>query len=68
MDRAYTVHVALILVGFTGEMHLHKPRLCMYAAYPEGYNTIFMLNSYEHEISFANKYENVKKCWHFHIY
>ena len=27
-----------------------------------------MLNSAEHEIFSANKYENANNCWHFHIY
>ena len=35
---------------------------------PRGYNTFFMLNSAEHEIFSANKYENSNKSWHFHIY
>ena len=33
-----------------------------------GYKTFFMLNSAEHEIFSANKYENANNCWHFHIY
>ena len=33
-----------------------------------GYKTFFMLNSAEHEIFSANKYENANKNWHFHIY
>ena len=28
----------------------------------------FVLNSAEHEIFSANKYENANYCWHFHIY
>ena len=35
--------------------------------WPRGYKTFFMLNSAEHEIFFANKYENANS-WHFHIY
>ena len=35
---------------------------------PRGYKTFFMLNSAEHEIFSANKYENANKSWHFHIY
>ena len=27
-----------------------------------------LLNIAEHEIFFANKYENANFCWHFHIY
>ena len=27
-----------------------------------------MLNSAEHEIFSASKYENANYCWHFHIY
>ena len=34
----------------------------------QGYKTSFMLNSAEHEISFANKYENANYCWHILIY
>ena len=34
---------------------------------PQGYKTVFMLNSAEHEIFSANKYENVNNSWHFHI-
>ena len=33
-----------------------------------GYKTSFMLNSAEHEIVSANKYENANNSWHFHIY
>ena len=33
-----------------------------------GYKTFFMLNSAEHEIFSANKYENANNNWHFHIY
>ena len=40
-----------------------------------GYKTFFMLNSAEHEILNAHKYENIKKLglfsahsWHFNIY
>ena len=32
------------------------------------YKTFFMLNSAEHEIFSANKYENANNSWHFHIY
>ena len=35
--------------------------------WPRGYKTFFMLNSAEHEIFSANKYENANNCWHFHI-
>ena len=35
---------------------------------PWGYKTFFMLNSAEHEIFSANKYENANNSWHFHIY
>ena len=35
---------------------------------PEVIKTSFMLNSAEHEIFSANKYENANKSWHFHIY
>ena len=35
---------------------------------PRGYETFFMLNSAEHEIFSANKYENAINSWHFHIY
>ena len=34
----------------------------------QGYKTFFMLNSADHEIFSANKYENGNYCWHFHIY
>ena len=33
-----------------------------------GYKTFFMLNSAEHEMFSANKYENANNSWHFHIY
>ena len=29
---------------------------------------LFHVNSAEHEISSANKYENANNSWHFHIY
>ena len=49
---------------------------------PRGYKAVFMLNSAEHEIFSANKYENANSSeifsankyenannsWHFHIY
>ena len=36
---------------------------------PRGYKTFFfILNSVEHEIFSANKYENANNSWHFHIY
>ena len=35
---------------------------------PQGYKTFFMLNSAEHEIFSANKYENANNSWHFYIY
>ena len=36
--------------------------------WPRGYKTFFMLNSAEHEIFSAYKYENANNSWHFHIY
>ena len=33
-----------------------------------GHKTFFMLNSAEHEIFSANKYENANNSWHFHIF
>ena len=36
--------------------------------WPRGYKTFFMLNSVEHEIFPAQKYENAKNCWHFNSY
>ena len=36
--------------------------------WPRGYKILFMLNSAEHENFSANKYENAKLSWHFHIY
>ena len=35
---------------------------------PRGYKTFFMLNSAEHEIFPANKYENANNSWHFNIF
>ena len=35
---------------------------------PRVYKTLFMLNSAEHEIFSANKYENAVNSWHCHIY
>ena len=35
---------------------------------PRGNKTFFMLNSAEHEIFSANKYENANNSWHFYIY
>ena len=37
-------------------------------SWSRGYKTFFMLSSAEHEIFSANKYENAKNSWHFHIY
>ena len=39
-----------------------------FATRPQGYKTFFTLNSAEHEIFSANKYENANNSWHFHIY
>ena len=35
---------------------------------PKAYKTVFMLNSAEHKIFSANKYEKANNSWHFHIY
>ena len=35
---------------------------------PRGYKFFFLLNSAEHDIFSANKYENANNSWHFHIY
>ena len=35
---------------------------------PQGCKTFFMLNSSEHKILSANKYENANTNWHVHIY
>ena len=34
----------------------------------QGYKAFFMLNSAEHELFYANHYENANNSWHFHIY
>ena len=44
------------------------PSLSTHMIRPRGYKTFFMLNSAEHEIFSANKYENANNIWHFHIY
>ena len=36
--------------------------------WPRGSQTFLMLNSAEHEIVSANKYENANNSCHFHIY
>ena len=43
--------------------HSHR-----YTTRPRGYKFVFMLNSAEHEIFSANRYENANNSWHFHIY
>ena len=49
--------------------HSEDPALGLHCLLrPRGYKTFFMLNSAEHEIFSANKYENVNNSWHFHIY
>ena len=35
---------------------------------PKVIKPFFMLNSAEHNIFSANKYENANNSWHFHIY
>ena len=40
----------------------------IFGARPQDYKTFFMLNSAEHEIFSANKYEDANNGWHFHIY
>ena len=47
---------------------LYKMRPVKNLISPGGYKTSFMLNSAEHEIFSANKYENANNSWHFHIY
>ena len=43
--------------------------LKMYAQlWARSYKTFFMLNSAEHEILNAHKYEKANNCWHFDIY
>ena len=39
--------------------------VCFFLSWPRGYKTFFMLNSAEHEIFSANKYENASYCWHY---
>ena len=39
--------------------HISKPR---------SYKTCFMLNSADHEIYPAHKYQNANNCWHYNIY
>ena len=46
----------------TVRLHLHR------LFRPQGYKTFFMLNSAEHEIFSANKYESANLSRHFHIY
>ena len=41
--------------------------LCRWAG-PKVKKLFFMLNSAEHEIFSANKFENANNSWHFHIY
>ena len=64
-----------VIVAFTGYLHLHVfiPRSpTVYCSPsrpgPEVIKLFFMLNSAEHEIFSANKYENANNSWHFHIY
>ena len=45
-----------------------QSRTTIHASWARGYKTFFMLNSAEHEIFSANKYENANNSWHFHIY
>ena len=64
--RILTVHL-----HNTGRYRANSKNLalmCVCANWPRGYKTFFMLNSAEHEIFSANKYENANNSWHFHIY
>ena len=40
----------------------------LYINQAPSYKTFFMLNSAEHVIFSANKYENANNSWHFYIY
>ena len=51
-------HLYSLLYLSLNYLTAQAPRICFF----------FMLNSAEHEIFSANKYENANNCWHFHIY
>ena len=59
---------------YTRKWLIRAKRKCFFGIYgprktgPWGYTTFFMLNSAEHEIFSAHKYENANYCWNFHIY
>ena len=53
----------MMYAGNKGSDQLAGLQVC-----PRGYKKIFMLNSAEHEIFSANKYENANYSWHFHLY
>ena len=44
------------------------PTTCMLIKHPMMIMVMMMLNSAEHEIFSAHKYENDNNSWHFHIY
>ena len=48
--------------------HMHMKTKIKYMKSGPEVIKLFVLNSAEHEIFSANKYENVNNCWHFHIY
>ena len=56
------------MYGFTERIIDFSDTLCGRTARPRSYKTFFMLNSAEHEIFSANKYENANNSWRFHIY
>ena len=55
-----------IFYHFLQRRHLVRLQVC-FPVHQAPYKTFLMLNSAEHDIFSANKYENANNSWHFHI-
>ena len=60
-----TAHLRRLIRAFV--VHLQNPWIPSMPG-REVIKLFFMLNSAEHEIFSANKFENANKSWHFQIY
>ena len=67
-NKLTVITVSILTDRLCKQCRLVKCHRMQHLIRPRGYKTFFMLNSAEHEIFSANKYENANNSWHFHIY
>ena len=58
LKRQIMIRVNRLIHGFNNDVNLEN---IISLNWPRGYKTFFVLNSVEHEISYAHKYKNIKK-------